>query len=367
VLLRRALEVLATQIGTQLSAAQQIRGLRRQLEARERRVAIVAPLYGRADLATALLSGTRTVLDVIPADGVLLQYGDAVHTLGVVPPPSVLLDVVDELAAGRFVWEALPVEHPELAVEIPGVAGLLVVPLGPEGDRLVFVRGEVARDIEWLGDQGMGNRDTALSPRRSFSAWRESVTGQSLPWGEHAEDAFDLGEEIRAALVARSQAELAELALRDALTGLHNRRFLDDRLDALLASARPSLAVIFFDLDDFKAVNDTRGHEVGDAVLAAVGKRLARVARASDMVVRLGGDEFVIVCVGATEADAHQVAARAVAAVAAPIAVEDAVVTITLSAGVVAAKGPTTAADLLAAADAAMYRSKHAGGGRASA
>lgn len=367
VLLRRALEVLASQVGTQLSAAQQIQELRRRLEARERRVSIVAPLYGRTDVPSALLSGARTVLDVVPADGVLLQYGDGVHTVGVVPPPVALLDVVDELGVGRFVWEALPVERPELAVEIPGVAGLLVVPLGAEGDRLVFVRGEVSRDIDWLGDQGPGNRDHALSPRRSFSAWRESVTGRSLPWGEHAQDAFALGEEIRTALVARSQAELAELALRDALTGLHNRRFLDDRLDALLAGPHPSLAVIFLDLDDFKVVNDTRGHDVGDAVLAAVGKRLAGVARASDMVVRLGGDEFVIVCVGATGLDAHHVATRAIAAVAEPIAVDDTTIGITASAGVVTANGTTSASDLLAAADAAMYRSKHAGGDRASA
>ncbi len=366
VLLRRALEVLAAQVGTQLSSAQQIHELRRRLEARERRVSIVAPLYGRTDVATALLSGTRTVLDVVPADGVLLQYGEGVHTLGIVPPPAALLDVVEELDVGRYVWEALPIERPELAVEIPGVAGLLIVPLGADGDRLVFVRGEVSRDIDWLGDQGPQNRDHALSPRRSFSAWRESVTGRSLPWGEHAQDAFALGEEVRAALVARSQAELAELALRDALTGLHNRRFLDDRLDALLAGPHPSLAVIFLDLDDFKVVNDTRGHDVGDTVLGAVGKRLARVARASDMVVRLGGDEFVIVCVGATEADAHHVATRAIAAVAEPIAVEGGVIGITTSAGVVVARDGMTAADLLAAADAAMYRSKHAGGGRAS-
>ncbi|WP_374315023.1 diguanylate cyclase domain-containing protein [Microbacterium sp.] len=367
VLLRRALEVLASQIGMQLAAVDQISDLRRRLEARERRVAIVAPLYGRTDVASALLSGTRTVLDVVPADGVLLQYADAVHTVGIVPPPATLLEVVDELGPGHLVCEALPIERPELAVEVPGVAGVLVLPLGADGDRLVFVRGEVARDIDWLGDQTAGNRDHILSPRRSFSAWRESVTGRSLPWGEHAQDAFALGEEIRAALVARNQAELAELALRDALTGLHNRRFLDDRLDALIAGAHTSLAVIFLDLDDFKSVNDTRGHDVGDAVLAAVGKRLAGVARASDMVVRLGGDEFVIVCVGATEADAHHVATRAIAAVSDPIAVDEAVITITMSAGIVVARDATSAADLLAAADAAMYRSKHAGGGRASA
>lgn len=367
VLLRRSLEVLASQVGTQLTAALQIQQLRRQLDARERRVAIVAPLYGRTDVASALLSGTRTVLDVVPADGVVLQHGDSVHTLGVVPPPAVLLSVVDELDVGRLTWEALPIERPELAVEVPGVAGILIVPLGPDGDRLVFVRGEVTRDIEWLGDQGPANRDHTLSPRRSFSAWRESVTGRSLPWAVHAQDALALGEEIRAALVAREQAELAELALRDSLTGLRNRRFLDDRLDALLAGPHPSLAVIFLDLDEFKTVNDTRGHDVGDAVLAAVGKRLSGVARASDMVVRLGGDEFVIVCVGAGETDAHHVASRAIAAVAEPIAVEGGLLRISASAGVVAARPAMTAADMLAAADSAMYRSKRAGGGRVSA
>jgi diguanylate cyclase (GGDEF)-like protein len=367
VLLRRALEVLAAQVTMQLTAAHEIRSLRRRLEARQRRIAIVAPLYGRRDVAGVLLGGERTVLDVVPADGVVLRIGDSVHALGTVPAHDALLDIVDELAAERSVWEALPLERPELAVELPGVAGLLDVPLGTNGDRLVFLRGEVARTVDWLGDQGAANRDDDLSPRRSFSAWRESVTGRSLPWGELAEDARELGDEIEAALAARSQAELAELALRDALTGLHNRRFLDDRLDALLASPGPRLALIFLDIDDFKLINDGRGHEVGDAVLAAVGKRLAGVSRASDMVVRLGGDEFVIVCVGADEADARHAAQRAIRAIGKPIAVSDAVIDVTASAGIVAARPGMAAAELLDAADAAMYRSKRAGGDRVSA
>jgi chemotaxis family two-component system sensor kinase Cph1 len=367
VLLRRALEVLASQVTMQLTAAHQIHELRRRLEARERRVAIVAPLYGRGDAAAVLLGGDRTVLDVVPADGVILRIGDSVVGLGTVPPYDTVLDIVDELAAERPMWEALPLERPELAVEMPGVAGLLDVPIGTEGDRLVFLRSEVARTVDWLGDQRADNRVDALSPRRSFSAWRESVTGRSLPWGEHAQDARELGFEIQAALVARAQAELAELALRDALTGLHNRRFLDDRLEALLAGVAPRLALIFLDLDDFKVVNDTRGHEVGDAVLAAVGNRRAGIARASDMVVRLGGDEFVIVCVGADEKDARHVAQRAIRAIGRPVAVADAVFSLSVSAGVVAAAPGMASSELLDAADAAMYRSKREGGGRVSA
>ncbi|WP_203582382.1 diguanylate cyclase domain-containing protein [Microbacterium hibisci] len=367
VLLRRAIEVMASQVASQLAAADQIRKLRRQLEARERRISIIAPLYGRADVGTVLLSGERTVLDVVPADGALLRLGDAIHTVGVVPPADRLFAVVEELGAGRLLWEALPLDRPELAVEVPGVTGLLVVPLGGDGDMLVFVRGEVTRAIDWLGDQRPENRDSPLSPRRSFSAWRESVTGRSFPWGEHAQDAFDLGEEIRAAMVARAQAELAELALRDALTGLHNRRFLDDRLDDLLRSSEKPVSLVFLDLDGFKLVNDTHGHEMGDAVLAAIGKRLSGVARTSDVVVRLGGDEFVIVCVGAGPAEAAAIASRALGAITDPIVVRDVEITVNGSAGVVAAERGMSPAQLLDAADAAMYRAKREGGGRVSA
>lgn len=367
VLLRRAIEVLATQVTMQLTAAEQIRRLRRQLESRERRVALVSPLYGPGDPATVLMSGERTVLDVVPADGALLRLGGTLRSAGVVPPPDRLLAVVDELGAGRLASEALPLERPELAVEVPGVTGLLIVPLGADGDVLVFVRSEVARTVTWLGDQSAANRDTPLSPRRSFSAWRESVTGRSLPWGEHAQDAFDLGEDIRSALAARTQAELAELALRDALTGLHNRRFLDDRLDDLLRGSETPVAVIFLDLDDFKLVNDTHGHEMGDAVLATVGRRLRGIARSSDVVVRLGGDEFVIVCVDAGPAEAAAIAGRALAAITEPIIVRDLEVAVHASAGIVAAERGISPRELLDAADAAMYRAKRDGKGRVSA
>jgi len=366
VLLRRALEVLATHVSTQLAAAEQIRRLRRQLEVRERRIALTAPIYGRSEVASVLMSGPRTVLDVIPADGALLRLDGMVTTVGLVPAPDRLFTVVDELGAGRYMWEALPLEHPELAIEIPGVTGLLVVPLGGDGDALVFVRSEVARTVDWLGDQRPGNRDTALSPRRSFSAWRESVTGRSLPWGEHAQDAYDLGEDIRAAIVARTQAELAELALRDALTGLHNRRFLDEQLQELLDDSGKAIAVVFLDLDDFKLVNDTHGHEVGDAVLANVGKRLSGVARTSDVVVRLGGDEFVIVCIDAGAEEAAAVAGRAIGVLREPIVVRDTVISVNASAGVVAAGRGVSPRELLDAADAAMYRAKRDGGGRTS-
>jgi chemotaxis family two-component system sensor kinase Cph1 len=366
VLLRRALEVLATQVGTQLISARQIQALRRQLEARERRAAVVAPLYGRADIADALIRGRRTVLDVVPADGVYLRVDGVVSTMGVVPAPERLDPVIDDLGPSGFVSDALPIERPELAVEITGVAGLLIVPLSDDGDRLVFVRGEAAREVQWLGDQSAANRDTPLSPRRSFSAWVESVTGRSLPWGEYAQDAFDLGADIRTALLSRAQAELAELALHDALTGLHNRRFLDERLSQVLAEGARQVSVVFLDLDNFKAVNDTHGHELGDAVLSTVGRRLLGAARSTDIVARLGGDEFVVVCLDVHEEEASMIAQRAVDALREPIKVGDVIVEIGASAGIATEDGRPTAAQLLDAADAAMYRAKRAGRGRVS-
>ncbi|WP_345800628.1 diguanylate cyclase [Microbacterium sp. AZCO] len=363
VLLRRSLEVLASQVSMQLASANEIQRLRRQLEARERRASIVAPLHGRGVPSDLLVGGERTVLDVIPADGAYLRIGGAIHSTGTAPSADQMSRILDELPPAPFVSDALPLEHPQFAVELPGVAGMLAVPLLDEGDWLVFARGEVAREVDWLGDQSPGNREDPLSPRRSFSSWSQSVTGRSAPWDTAVQDAMELAADIRATLEQRAQAELAELAWRDPLTGLHNRRFLHDRLDELLEDGIEGVAVVFIDLDGFKLINDTHGHEAGDAVLVAIGQRLLASARSSDLVVRWGGDEFVIVCLGVGETHAHDIAERAVAALTAPIAVEHTVVQITASAGIVTAGPGFTTMELLDAADSAMYRAKRSGGG----
>ena len=366
VLLRRSLEVLVSQVAMQLGSANEIQRLRRRLDARERRSSIVAPLFGRGEPSELLVGRGRTVLDVIRADGAYLLIDGAIHGAGDAPSAESMRRILDELPPVDFVSEALPLEHPELAVELPGVAGIVAVPLLGDDDWLVFVRREASDEVAWLGDQGSTNRDHALSPRRSFSVWRESVSGRSAPWGTHLQDILDLGEDIRATLAQRAQAELAELAWRDALTGLHNRRFLRDRLDEMLRGDIVQAAVVFIDLDGFKLVNDTHGHEAGDSVLVAVGQRLSASARANDLVVRWGGDEFVIVCLGIEAQDAPEIAERAISSLEAPIAVEHGIVRITASAGVVTTSSRITTMDLLDAADAAMYRAKRAGKGRVS-
>jgi len=93
-------------------------------------------------------------------------------------------------------------------------------------------------------------------------------------------------------------AELAEQAVRDPLTGLYNRRFFDEALAQNTETARRygrELSLVLFDLDDFKAVNDTYGHQAGDEVLKTFAQLLQKNARKADVVCRIGGDEFAVI------------------------------------------------------------------------
>ncbi|WP_291377554.1 diguanylate cyclase [Demequina sp.] len=160
------------------------------------------------------------------------------------------------------------------------------------------------------------------------------------------------------------RAELANQALRDEGTGLHNRRFVMERLPELVEECEKHstpLSIAMVDLDHFKAVNDTWGHSVGDRVLAAVAKAM-EAATPPGLIARFGGEEFIALLPGLTAAEA---AARADAIRAACAAVEvrtrEGVITLTASAGVAScAPGNIDASKLIDAADAALYRAKAA-------
>ncbi len=167
---------------------------------------------------------------------------------------------------------------------------------------------------------------------------------------------------------AEKFADSESAALYDRLTGLYRREIVMDALQREIrraARTRQRLAVIMLDVDRFKPINDTLGHQVGDRVLAEVGRRLGEAGRAVDWLGRYGGEEFVAVLASTDRDGAFQAAERLRSAVAAlPIATGRTARTVTLSAGVTTYQGreewPTTE-ELVGAADAALYRAKNAG------
>jgi diguanylate cyclase (GGDEF)-like protein/PAS domain S-box-containing protein len=166
----------------------------------------------------------------------------------------------------------------------------------------------------------------------------------------------------------RLQRQLEQLALYDQLTGLANRKLLQERLGQALAAAvrsRRPMALIFLDLDGFKAVNDGLGHTAGDSVLRTVSSRLRSVVRQNDMIGRFGGDEFVVICEEADDAAVSRIAGRIAAVIRDPIDGVSSDFPLSASVGVAVYQPGdaerATAAVMLRVADEAMYRSKAAG------
>ena len=163
-----------------------------------------------------------------------------------------------------------------------------------------------------------------------------------------------------------SEARLAYLAQFDPLTGLPNRALLADRFSQMIVQAKrrgSPLAVLFIDLDEFKAVNDTLGHAGGDGLLREVAARLQAAVRTGDTVARISGDEFAIVVADLLRPeDAALVAQKVIDNLAEPVQIQDSEVFVTASVGIAAF--PADGADaetLIGAADAAMYRAKQSG------
>ncbi|PRY14676.1 putative bifunctional diguanylate cyclase/phosphodiesterase [Kineococcus rhizosphaerae] len=204
--------------------------------------------------------------------------------------------------------------------------------------------------------------------RRQPGTWRE----QELHW---ARVVAHLAASYLSIATDRDRAQRAQQALEhasthDALTGLPNRVLLFDRLEHSLSAARRhgrAVAVLFIDLDRFKAVNDTLGHAAGDEVLVAVASRMSAELRDEDTLARLAGDEFVVVCDDLPDppdgtgvrTHADTLRERLRRALARPLRIGDVDLVVTASIGVAHDDGTCDADALVAEADHAMYLEKH--------
>jgi diguanylate cyclase (GGDEF)-like protein/PAS domain S-box-containing protein len=212
---------------------------------------------------------------------------------------------------------------------------------------------------QWHGEIWMRRKDGELRPVwKNISVVRDAESNPA--------NFVAVFSDISA--IKKAEERLNFLAYYDALTQLPNRPLLADRLRAALARSQRSgmsVAVLYLDLDDFKNVNDTLGHELGDLLLREMAHRLSKVIRATDTVARLGGDEFIVVVDDITDAQqAAQVAAKLLEVVRAPFELSGLELRMNASIGIgLSPEHGETGEDLLRAADTAMYRAKHQGGG----
>ncbi len=273
-------------------------------------------------------------------------------------------------AAGEYVWE-LDVDgrYTYVSRRVEQVLGYVPDELLGRRPMELMPPGEAERVRDWFA-QVMRSREAFRnlehrSMSRSGSQVWQLVSGVPIVDGEgrfvgYRGTALDITE--------RKQAEsrIAELATRDPLTGLPNRLLLSDRLARGITAAHREgglLAVMFVDLDHFKRINDTLGHDIGDQLLREVAKRIGGVLRKGDTLSRLGGDEFVVVLEGLKAAeDAGQVARKLIDALSQPYDIEGHTLNTAASAGIaIYPTDGTDATTLMRHADTAMYVAKSSG------
>jgi diguanylate cyclase (GGDEF)-like protein len=294
------------------------------------------------------------------------------------------------IARWRQMGEAAdPTGTVERAIDQVARAGTLAV-----ADHLITgetISRDRAEEWDWTGEAPVAGDITLSNVTKLYLGWRavcaevlcEEAAARALPREqlERSLQVVQLGCEASLVRMARrfemtsrgleeqlveQQARLEHQALHDPLTGLANRLLLLDRIEHALESLarRPTgVAVLFMDLDYFKAVNDASGHSVGDELLLGVARRLHAAVRPNDTIARLGGDEFVVLCEDLSDPieEGLAVARRITERFEDPFEVNGREITVALSVGVAPALHDDTADALIGRADRAMYRAKQRG------
>ncbi|MBV8147060.1 MAG: EAL domain-containing protein [Gammaproteobacteria bacterium] len=282
------------------------------------------------DRYASLIANATDVIMIVAADGTLRFVSPAAErTLGVKP----------ELVLGRSLAELWAGEDTDkLRMFLAEVAATSSGTVGP---------------VELRLDRGM--RRCVLESVGSNLTADPAVQGLALNFRDISE---------RKAL----EEQLRQLAFHDPLTLLANRNLFRDRVQHALTLAqrgKSAIAVMFLDLDNFKNINDSLGHDAGDRLLQAVAQRIVKTTRSSDTVARLGGDEFAVLVEGiGSQRDAERLADALVDTVALAFTLNGVEVRTTASIGVALSSADTGADTLLSNADIAMYHAKSAGKNR---
>lgn len=302
-----------------------------------------------------------------------------VHENGALAQSVSLLELAESLAGvGRWRYDATTREHqwsPELCSLLgvypprqPDAAALAAV-LGPDGGGLEATLARHRHDhdaflVEFEIIRPDGEHRLLRARARNEFAGREEAAQVFMvarDVTEEYEQARRLKAEQEMALATAHRAQ--ELANTDPLTGLANRRYAMSEIDRSIMLARKNkrpLSLIVFDLDHFKAVNDTHGHIAGDRVLAKVARLSQLLVATGDLVARFGGEEFVVLLQGADTHKACEFAEKLRWAIESGSSVEE-LPGVTASIGYASFEATDTSLTLFARADAALYEAKQAG------
>ncbi|SDJ64301.1 sensor domain-containing diguanylate cyclase [Billgrantia gudaonensis] len=323
-------------------------------------------------------------LELFRADGLALLHRNRCGRRGSLPDAANLERLVTwlgEHADRTGAWYSHCLKETPLADWRSESCGLLAVLLPIDTEQpswLLLFRNEQVTTRRWAGKPEKRARTSGdklvLAPRRSFAEWQEKVSDHSRVWRRsERRAASDLAENL-AAIIASHEIHLLNARLRqvndrlerlashDSLTGVWNRYRIEQAIeDEIAAATRYSrdCALLLFDVDHFKAVNDDHGHEVGDKVLMTLVSRVEETLRETDRLGRWGGEEFIVLATGTDARGAEELAERIRQRIMDTHFEE--VGRVTASIGIAACRPQDDLKTLVARADHAMYQAKQTG------
>jgi diguanylate cyclase (GGDEF)-like protein len=353
-------------------------------------------LRSSSDPERTLESSAAELKKLVPCGGfVLLANGEAIDQAGHVPGTSelrLLAPLVEEQLSNCDSYRTDRLSEALLAAPLMAstASGVLAIHLVASRPLLaMWLRPEQVEEISWAGDPRLKEVTepfAALTPRRSFATWLEIVGGRSRPWLWHEINAVETFQSRAGYTIQRNRlkqlnleladanAELSALATTDPLTGLSNRRLFEERMTSEWHRAlrqETSLGIVVIDVDHFKLYNDRYGHPAGDKCLRQVAAAIDGARRAVDVVARMGGEEFALLLpdadLGSTATVAERVRLSIEQLGLQHLHDDGCVVTVSIGTAVGSPAQTREVADLMIAADRALYEAKENGRNRVAA
>jgi diguanylate cyclase (GGDEF)-like protein len=385
--MRQVCELLAEIANMRIEALSHLEAVRQRLTLDLLLNQFYQALIQDGDIPSVLEEWLPKLLSAFNANNLGVRIGTLAYVGGPGKRQGATHQILDEVAArldsrhpspdGIMVDDLLTSKTRSLEF-LPEAAGLLLAQRHVEDNIFCFVtRQEMVQQVRWGGEPvkdlvSLPDGQVRLEPRRSFAEWQQSVRGHSEPWrpmdAEVLQNLLRILSEVDKLQANRKMQEtLHWRAHHDHLTGLYNRRAMEDEVSRRLEDGQYNAALMLLDLDHFKKINDTYGHETGDQVLQQLSLRLKAVMREFDLLARLGGDEFMLLLQlpHPNPATALTFAERLHQVVAAPFKINGQQFRLGISVGIAIPPGHgRTVSELLRHADLALYQAKYQGRSR---